>query len=166
MMNCLNISFHTRALTLDWATRTLPSSGMTRSRKFCVAMAAVGVAAMLTGCSAPSTQESPGGRIIAVSGEATDAQPQALIEGTAEWGHGGCMVIRAEETYLVMFPHGTTIDDNDEVVFPGGHRVREGDRVELGGGFHALDTSESDLSAIPEACLTEEIFSASGEVSE
>jgi hypothetical protein len=34
--------------------------------------------------------------------------------------------------------------------------------VALGGGYHASATTTSDLSGIPEACLTEEVFWASG----
>lgn len=121
---------------------------------------------VLAGCSAATTQESPAGNIVVVAGEATDAHPQALAKGTAEWGDGGCMVIRGEGTYLVMFPHGTTLNENDEVTLPDGYRMNAGDDVALGGGYYEADTIRSDVSTIPDACLTDEIFFASGEVSE
>jgi hypothetical protein len=76
------------------------------------------------------------------------------------------MVVEAGETYLIMFPLGTTIDDNDEVTLPNGHVMSAGDEVALGGGFHSSDTAKNNLSAIPDECLTEEVFWASGEVAE
>ncbi|MHA6667474.1 hypothetical protein ACX3O0_01255 [Homoserinimonas sp. A447] len=76
------------------------------------------------------------------------------------------MVVEVGETYLIMFPLGTTIGDNDEVTLPNGHVMSAGDEVALGGGFHSADTTRSNLSAIPDECLTEEVFWASGEVAE
>jgi len=121
----------------------------------------------LVGCSAssaPSILESPNGRLIAVSGQASDVHEQALAEGTFVWGRGGCAVVEAEETYLIVFPHGTAFGGNDEVILPEGAVLGAGDDVGLGGGFHSAPADSSGLSAIPEACLTEEVFWASGEV--
>ncbi|WP_104201129.1 hypothetical protein [Cryobacterium sp. Y29] len=115
--------------------------------------------------SATSVQESPNGRLIAVSGQTSDVQEQALAEGTVAWGRGDCMVVEAEETYLIVFPQGTTIGGSDEVILPDGYVISAGDEVGLGGGFHPVFTA-SELSATLRACLTEEVFWASGEVAE
>jgi hypothetical protein len=116
--------------------------------------------------SATSVQESPNGRLIAVSGQTSDVREQALAEGTIAWGRGDCMVVEAEETYLIVFPQGTRIGDNDEVILPDGSVINAGDEVGLGGGFRSASTDSSELSVIPEACLTDEVFWASGEVAE
>jgi len=120
---------------------------------------------MLAGCSAPlSKLESPSGRTIVVSGAAGDVEEQAVVEGTAAWGGGGCMVAEAAETYLIVFPRGTTLGEDNAVMLPGGQILRAGDEIALGGGFHSADTVNRDVASIPEGCLTEEIFWASGDV--
>ncbi|GAB3139424.1 hypothetical protein [Marisediminicola antarctica] len=138
----------------NWQRRTLGTA----------VVLSVGVS--LVACSATSVQESPNGRLIAVSGQASDAQEQALATGTVVWGRGDCMVVEAEETYLIVFPRGTTIGDSEKVTLPNGSVISAGDEVGLGGGFHLASTAKSELSAIPEACLTEEVFWATGEVAE
>jgi hypothetical protein len=120
----------------------------------------------LVACSTHSVQASSvGDRIIAVAGQASDAKDAALAEGTVVWGADGCMVIEADmAAFLVVFPHGTTIAEDRKVTFPSGYGISAGDQVALGGGFHPADTT--DLKNIPEGCLTDEVFWASGEVSE
>lgn len=120
---------------------------------------------MLAGCSAPlSTMESPNGRTIVVSSAAGDVEEQAVVEGTAAWGGGGCLVAEAAETYLIVLPRGTTLGEDNAVTLPGGQILRAGDEIGLGGGFHSADTENRDVASIPEECLTDEIFWASGDV--
>lgn len=136
----------------SWQRRTLGTA----------AVLSVGV--FLVACSTPSVQESRNGRLIAVSGQASDAHEQALATGTLAWGRGDCLVVEAEEIYLIVFPQGTTISDSDEVTLPSGYVISAGDEVGLGGGFHLASRTKSDLSEIPEGCLTREVFWASGEL--
>lgn len=68
--------------------------------------------------------------------------------------------------HLVVFPHGTTLNKNEEVILPDGIRFRDGDEVGLGGGFHPAEWNGGDSGRIPQDCLTEEIFWASGEVAD
>ena len=132
-----------------------------RARRVALGVLAVGF--LLTACSAsPAIVSSPDGRVIAVAGEATDASEEALAEGTAVWA-GGCMALTTNgATYLVVFPYGTKIHGNEEVELPNGQMIAAGDVVALGGGFRSPARS-SDLGAIPEGCVTEEIFWASGD---
>jgi hypothetical protein len=132
-----------------------------------LAACALGMAATLTGCSTSTTIEPSAGHSVVVSVHDSHVQEEALAEGTVLWGDGGCMVIElghVDEIHLIVLPQGTTIGDNDEVTLPNGHVMSVGDEVALGGGFHSAATTKNDLSAIPEECLTEEVFWASGEV--
>lgn len=126
------------------------------------------ITATLVGCSAPSVVESSSGRTIVVSSQTTDAQEDARADGALEWGDAGCMVIElgdAGETHLLVFPQGTTMED-DEVVLPSGSRIQAGAKVALGGGFHSPESRGRDLSSIPDGCLTEEVFWASGDMAD
>src|SRR5690554_4824828 len=110
-----------------------------------LAVWALGAAVALTGCSASTTIQTAAGRSIIVSGQGNHAQEDALADGTVSWGDGGCMVIdigEEGEAYLIVFPHGTTIDDA-EVELPQGFRMQAGDDVSLGGGFHLAGTTDS-----------------------
>jgi hypothetical protein len=89
---------------------------------------------------------------------------EALAHGTAGWGDEGCMVIRmGDETYLIVFPHGTRLEENDEVVLPDGFRITGGDDVALGGGLLSAAEVKGRLAESPEECLTEHVIVASGE---
>ncbi|WEO78284.1 hypothetical protein BJQ94_04385 [Cryobacterium sp. SO2] len=97
----------------------------------------------------------------------SDFREEALFQGTVGWGDAGCMMnIEGPEPELIVFPKGTTINDNDEVQLPNGFRFRAGDEVGLGGGVHSADPASETLSALPEGCVTDDIFYASGEVAE
>ena len=127
--------------------------------------AALGVILLLAGCSGPgpTSLESDNGRIIALASESTDAAEQALLEGTAGWSVPGCMVVQNGLSYLVVFPKGTTLSD-ELVVLPDGTRIKAGDVVGLGGGFHDVKDPAAEFPDVPEACFTDEVFFASGEV--
>jgi hypothetical protein len=139
----------------------------TLSRLACVALAAAG-AAVLASCSTATSPflKSSDGHVVVVSesGGSGGGGQQALLEGSLAWGEAGCMVI-AEGQHLIVFPRGTTIDENDEIVLPNGFRFRAGDEVALGGGSSSSD-AKSDALEVPEECLSDEIFYASGEVAE
>lgn len=123
----------------------------------------------LASCSAPSPPvlESSSGGFVAVSMYDSDAVNQALYQGVVSWGPDGCMMAGVgDEARLIVFPKGTTLDQNDEVVLPDGFRIEPGDEVGLGGGFLPPNPDSKTLISIPEECLTDEIFYASGEVAE
>lgn len=129
-----------------------------------LALATVAGTTLLTACSAEApTTESSNDRIIAVA-QPTDKGEDALARGTLEWGEGGCLVLdNGGATHLVVFPHGTRLDDNDEVILPDGYRLRAGDDTELGGGIHPTDKERPELAELPEKCLTEQVWWASGD---
>ena len=119
-------------------------------------------ATLLAACSStPSVQKSDEGRTIAVAGQPTTAAEQALLTGTATWSENDCLAVETENgTYLVVFPFGTSLDDDDTVRMPDGFEIGAGDEVALGGGFR---TTDGEVPGIPESCVTDEIFWASGE---
>jgi hypothetical protein len=129
-----------------------------------LALMAVAGTSLLASCSAPApTVESSSGRLIAVA-QPTDAGEDALARGTLEWGKGGCMVMNnGGAVHLIVFPHGTELDDNGEVVLPDGYRLKAGDDTELGGGIHPADMERAELAQLPEKCLTEQVWWASGD---
>jgi hypothetical protein len=138
------------------------------SRLGCVALAAAGTA-LLVSCSTATSPflESSDGHVVVVSqdGGSGGGGQQALFQGSLAWGDAGCMTTTSG-AHLIVFPKGTTIDENDEVVLPNGFHIRAGDEVELGGGSSSPDDAKSQALEVPEACLTDEIFYASGEVAE
>lgn len=125
---------------------------------------------VLVGCSSPAPVpvSSGTGKTIAVSGQPSSAAEQALFTGTAVWGDGGCMYAESDDgaTFLIVFPHGTTLDEGDTVRLPDGYVIAAGHEIKLGGGFHAGSTDDEDLAKVPAACITEEVFWASGETAE
>lgn len=127
-------------------------------------------ATLLVGCSSPAPVPltSDSGKTIAVSGQHSSAAEQALFTGTAVWGDGGCMYAEADDgaTFLIVFPHGTTLEESDTVRLPDGHVIAAGYEIKLGGGFHAGSADDEDLGQVPAACITEEVFWASGETAE
>ncbi|MGY4859816.1 hypothetical protein [Cryobacterium sp. AP23] len=97
----------------------------------------------------------------------SDYVNQALYQGVISWGPDGCMMAGAgDEARLIVFPKGTTLNQNDEVILPDGFHIQAGDEVGLGGGFLPPNPDSKTLISIPEECLTDEIFYASGEVAE
>ncbi|TBN57369.1 hypothetical protein EYE40_08140 [Glaciihabitans arcticus] len=120
-------------------------------------------AAMLAGCSSPSAITSSSGRIIAVAPEPSDAAEDALAQGAVGWSEGGCLTLEGGSPNLIVFPHGTTLD-GDTVVLPDGTEIQAGDDVSLGGGFHGAISAADQLPDVPRACITPEVFWASGEV--
>jgi hypothetical protein len=131
---------------------------------FVVVAATVAVAS----CAAPDPPflESSSG-VVAVSVYDSDAANEALFQGVIGWGAEGCMMAGAgDEARLIVFPKGTTLDQNDEVILPDGFRIVPGDEVGLGGGFLPPNPQSETLTALPEDCLTDEIFYASGEVAD
>ena len=125
-------------------------------------------ATLLAGCASPApvTLTSGTGKTIAVSGQQSTTAEEALFTGTAVWGDGGCMYAEADDgaTYLLVFPHGTTLEEGDTVRLPDGFVIGAGHAISLGGGFHA--GSDEGNSGIPASCITDEIFWASGELGE
>jgi len=139
----------------------------TLSRLACVALTAVG-AGVLASCATATSPllESSDGHVVVVSesGSSSGGGQQALFEGSLAWGDAGCMTTTVG-AHLIVFPKGTTISENDEILLPNGFRIRAGDEVALGGGSSSPD-AKSDALEVPEECLTDEIFYASGEVAE
>lgn len=135
-------------------------------RLTCVALAAAATA-ILSSCSTATSPflESSDGHVVVVSedGGSGGGGQQALFEGSLAWGDAGCMTTTLG-AHLIVFPKGTTIDDNDEIVLPNGFHIRAGDEVGLGGGSSSPDDAKSKALEVPEECLTDEIFYASGEV--
>ncbi|MBX0300764.1 hypothetical protein K2F54_12350 [Cryobacterium sp. 1639] len=134
-------------------------------RLTCVAFAAAATA-ILSSCSTATSPflESSDGHIVVVSEDGgSGGGQQALFEGSLAWGDAGCMTTTLG-AHLIVFPKGTTIDDNDEIVLPNGFHIRAGDEVGLGGGSSSPDDAKSKALEVPEECLTDEIFYASGEV--
>ena len=133
------------------------------------AAASVGVVGVaLAGCSSgPNVLRAPDGGLVVVSGQQTDAHPEALAEGTLEWGAGGCLNVAIPDTgrSLVIFPLGTSLSGTDAVTLPDGTLLRVGDAVGLGGGFYSPERT-SEWNQVPEACITSEVFFASGDVSD
>ncbi|MFC0682484.1 hypothetical protein ACFFGH_32035 [Lysobacter korlensis] len=122
----------------------------------------------LTGCSsAPSVLSTSDGGLIVVSGQQADAHPEALAKGRLEWGTGECLNVTVPDTggILVVFPYGTVLSADGVVGLPNGTVLRVGDEVGLGGGFYSPERT-SGWERVPEACITSEIFVASGEVSD
>jgi hypothetical protein len=131
-----------------------------------VAMAA---SVALASCSAPSPPvlESSSGGFVAVSLYDNNGVNQALYQGVVSWGPDGCVMAGVgDEARLIVFPKGTKLDQNDEVVLPDGFRIVPGDEVGLGGGFLPPNPDSKTLTSLPEECLTDEIFYASGEVAD
>jgi hypothetical protein len=91
---------------------------MRGTRPLVIAFGVPIVLASLVDYATPGVQESPSGRVIAVAGFATDSREEALAKGTLQWGNGDCMVIEIDQAYLVVFPHGTTLGENDDVALP------------------------------------------------
>jgi hypothetical protein len=134
-----------------------------RERTF-LAVAVAAAASLLTACSTPTAEtKTSSNRIIAVA-NADQTGEDALARGTLEWGKGGCLVMNnGGATHLVVFPHGTRLDDNDEVVLPDGFRLRAGDDAELGGGIRPADRERAELAELPEKCVTKQVWWASGD---
>jgi hypothetical protein len=139
-----------------------------RERSGLIVTALLAPLLVLSACSAepPPFLESSDGRIVAVSTDDSGVVEQALFEGVVRWGAAGCMVAGdGAEASLIVFPQGTEIAD-DVVVLPNGYFLRAGEPLAMGGAFHSPDPEDDSLAAIPEECWTDEIFYASGEVSE
>jgi hypothetical protein len=133
-----------------------------------VILVAMTTTVALASCSAPSPPflESSSG-FVAVSMYDSDAVNQALYQGVVSWGPDGCLMAGVgDEARLIVFPQGTTLDQNDEIVLPDGFRIQPGDEVGLGGGFLPPNPDSKTLTSLPAECLTDEIFYASGEVAE
>lgn len=136
-------------------------------------MAAAAAAAVLCLATASCSQravgvETSGELRIAVATVAYDAYEQALFQGSLTWNEHGCLVTHAADesaSHLVVFPKGTSLND-EEIELPNGYRFTAGEELGLGGGFHSRQDAKSDLAQVPEECLTEAIFWASGEVVE
>lgn len=140
--------------------RILRSTGVT--------LVALAATVALGSCSAPNPpflQTSSG--VVAVSVYDSDIAEEALFHGVLSWGPDGCLMAGVgDEATLIVFPKGTTLDQNDEIVLPDGVHIRPGDEVGLGGGSRPPNPDSKTLGAIPAECLTDEIFYASGEVAE
>lgn len=83
----------------------------------------------------------------------------ALIEGTLQF-EDGCLYLGqpgTDERYPVVWPHGTSWDEDESaVVLPGGTLAYAGDSVSGGGGIHdagSLDSSNAEGRALAEACV-------------
>lgn len=135
-----------------------------RGRTLLALAAAAACAPLFVACSAPPpTTESSSGRIIAVA-QPTDKGEDALARGTLEWGEGGCLVMNnGGAVHLIVFPHGTRLDGNDEVVLPDGYRLTVGGDTELGGGIHPADRERAELAKLPDECITDQVWWASGD---
>lgn len=110
------------------------------------------------GSSGVTVKESAGHSTIVSNTENPETAWQALLEGVLVDGPGGCLSVEGTNppTYLMVFPHGTTID-GDSLSVPGLDPIRIGQQVAFGGG---VSRSSELRDVVPNNCQTDHVWLA------
>jgi hypothetical protein len=137
---------------------------MTRIRGVWLAGPAVMVA--LAACSGggidgPTVYEHVDGTLIIIAGS-SEGGSDARLTGKLAVLDGDCLGIEADGTqFLVAWPSGVTVEEDELVIELDSERLRVGDDVDVTGGAVSAPFGGA-VPDIPTSCAAEEIFVVNG----